>query len=154
LSPHPGETMLEPVFLPPPAADSAARALWARVLDEVIDGPWGPLPMAPYDAPAPARPAPPTNAARALWTRVLHPRPVLGDRCVSVRNVPSARWTYVAPGVYEVAARKADGRLYWRCVETAPVGRFRSGAKAARAAAELAAALGVPVLTVRHGGLV
>jgi len=93
------------------------------------------------------------GAADAFWARVLHPRPLLGDRCVSVRNVPG-RWCYVAPGVYEVAARKADGRLYWRCVETAPVGRFRSGAKAARAAAELAAALGVPVLTVRHGGLV
>jgi len=95
------------------------------------------------------------GAARALWTRVLHPRPLLGNRCVSVRNVPG-RWCYVAPGVYEVAARKADGRLYWRCVETAPLGtgRFRSTAKARRAAAELAERMGVPVLTVRHGGLV
>jgi len=104
-------------------------------------------PFAPMCAPRPY-----DSAADAFWARVT--RPALGARCVSVRNVPSARWTYVAPGVYEVAARKADGRLYWRCVETAPVGRFRSGAKAARAAVELAAALGVPVLTVRHGGLV
>jgi len=93
------------------------------------------------------------GAARALWTRVLHPRPVLGERCVSVRNVPG-RWCYVAPGVYQVHARKADGALYWRCLGGAPVGRFRSTAKARRAAVELAAALGVPVLTVRHGGLV
>jgi len=94
------------------------------------------------------------GAADAFWARVT--RPALGARCVSVRNVPG-RWCYVAPGVYEVAARKADGALYWRCVETAPLGptgRFRSTAKARRAAVELAAALGVPVLTVRHGGLV
>lgn len=91
-------------------------------------------------------------AARALWERVCPaPVPPVGARCVSVRSVPHARWMYCAPAVYEVRARKSDGALTWRCVDSEPVGRYRSPRKATSVGVELAARLGIPMLDVRHG---
>ena len=74
--------------------------------------------------------------------------PPVGARCVAVRSVPG-RWAYLAPAIYEVRARKSDGVLTWRCVDS--VGRYRSPRKAVSAAADLAGALGIPVMAVRHG---
>ena len=76
--------------------------------------------------------------------------PPVGARCVAVRSVPG-RWAYLAPAVYEVRARLSDGALTWRCVDAMPVGRYRSPRKAVSAAADLAGALGIPMMAVRHG---
>ena len=95
-------------------------------------------------------PSPDYDAAARARVFVSPPAP-LGARCVAVRGVPHARWMYSAPAVYEVRARLSDGVLTWRCVEPLPVGRYRSPRKAVSAAADLAGALGIPVMAVRHG---
>ena len=78
--------------------------------------------------------------------------PPVGARCVAVRGVPHARWMYSAPAVYEVRARKSDGALTWRCVDSEPVGRYRSKRRALAVGIELAGKFGIPMLAaVRHG---
>lgn len=73
-------------------------------------------------------------------------------RCVCVRAVPAGgAFAYYSPAVLVERVTK-DGRRIWRMLASRPAGRdFRSKAKAIKAAEEIAADLGIPViLGARH----
>lgn len=73
-------------------------------------------------------------------------------RCVCVRSVKSGGvFTYYSPAVLVERVTK-DGRRIWRVLDRRPTDRdFRSMGKAMKAAEEIAASLGIPVIPgARH----
>lgn len=82
----------------------------------------------------------------------------MSNRVVSVVSVPSGRWGYYAPAIYEAVPRKADGALTWRCVGW-PLGeivshghRFKVGHRSKALTIKVALDTGLPYRPeVRHG---
>lgn len=104
------------------------------------------------------------NATAVMTPALPNSSVTAGSRVVSVRTVPSGRWTYYAPAVYTAVPRKADGVLTWRCTEKAPCGwipnrngtkapaGYRSEAKAYDFAHDIATERGIDcAVGVRHG---
>lgn len=84
----------------------------------------------------------------------IRPAPASLDarRCVCVRSVPAGgSFPYYSPAVLVERVTK-DGRRVWRMLDNRPVDQdFRSRDKAIKAAEEIAADLGIPVvLDARH----
>ncbi len=76
-----------------------------------------------------------------------------GTRVVSVRVVPTPRYTRREVGVYEATPRKRDGRLTWRLVAARPEGGWTENA-ADRAGRQVAETLGLRYAPgVRHGSV-
>lgn len=82
----------------------------------------------------------------------LLPTPVAaGTRVVSVRVVPTPRYTRREVGVYEATPRKRDGRITWRLVQHRHEGGWTPNA-ADRAGRQVAETLGLRFVPgVRHG---
>lgn len=77
-----------------------------------------------------------------------------GTRVVSVRVVPTPRYTRREVGVYEATPRKCDGLLTWRLVVSRREGGWTENA-AARAGRQVAETLGLQFAPgVRHGSVV
>lgn len=76
--------------------------------------------------------------------------------CVCVRSVPAGgSFPYYSPAVLVERVTK-DGRRIWQVLDSRPIDRdFRSIAKAIKAAEEIAADRGIPVIPgARHNRLI